>query len=207
MKYLYQSAAAALVLSASSAVFAGPITLDFELPTAGNPPVGSAYAGLGIEFTGANTLVNAAAFPTFPTPPAPGSTFVVTPIGQSFTLDVLDPAQTAFDVLSLSYLGPLRVVIEDVLGNSVQVLNVNDQGGTSYNNWVTTNPFLLDRNLYGEINSITFFANGGTFAIDNVSLSLQGTPPNPNPVPEPAGYALAALALLGAGLMSRRRRG
>jgi MYXO-CTERM domain-containing protein len=48
----------------------------------------------------------------------------------------------------------------------------------------------------------------GLMGIDNLSFYLQPdspNPPTPNPVPEPTGFALAALALLGVGLMSRRR--
>jgi hypothetical protein len=149
-------------------------------------------------------------------PPPPGVQFVVS--GTSFVLDILDPTATPFDILRLDFTGPLEVRIQDNQGSAPITVLADRQDF-----WKTDMaPFQLDRTRFGLIDSITFSFNPTTgfqgFGIDNLRLDLQPTappppppppsppPPPPTSVPEPAGMGLAALALVGAGLASRRRK-
>jgi MYXO-CTERM domain-containing protein len=206
------AAAASLLLAASPWVQASAFTLDFEgLPTGTvvNPqPIGTAYqvsAGIVSTNVGAHTVVNGQFFAV--PPPAPGNQFVLSTT--QFELDVLNPAAFSYDTLSVSYLGPLEVIIKDTLGRSFTALFDSLAGDDK---WLTMPEYKLDHTAdYHLIDSITFKFNQVTgidgFAIDNLKLSLQPvTPPPPTGVPEPAGFGLAALALLGAGLATRRRR-
>ena len=62
-------------------------------------------------------------------------------------------------------------------------------------------------NAVEEIDRIEFTAGPSAyFGIQGLRVGLTaGTDPNPNPAPEPASYALVGLALLAAGVASRRR--
>jgi MYXO-CTERM domain-containing protein len=129
----------------------------------------------------------------------------------NFSIDVLDPSTTDFNILSFDYIGPLRLSILGVKGASPDVL-IDAPAATG---WKTYTAPALDLDIYGLIDAITIGVNTQSveasfgFGIDNLRLSVQGggsvTPP-PIGVPEPAGYGLAGLALLAAGLASRRRR-
>lgn len=202
LRELTSGCALAAAMGLMNPVMAGPVTLDFEGLPLGSP-VGTAYTDSGLEFTGNNQVKDTFAT-VFPSDPA-NLRWVVSDNG--FTIDVVNPTATPFNSLSFDYAGGLFVYVYDT--NGKKTTTQIDQA--LFLDWYAWDPILLDKST--RIDYVEFARNnsaGGQFAIDNVVFSLQPgsitPPPNPNPVPEPAGFALAALALLGVGLMSRRRR-
>lgn len=195
------------VTAALTPAHAAPMVLDFEAGTL-QQPVGSLYAGF--SFTGSEEVRDDTMFTASPF--APSVKFVVS--STSFVVDVLDTAATPFNSLYFDYAGGLFAYIYDT--NDKKTTIQIDQGAAPI--WyeltdpvtMLKSPVLLDKAT--RIDYIEFTYNGtagGEFGIDNLTFDLQpGSvfPPPPNPVPEPAGFALAALALLGAGLATRRRR-
>ena len=201
LRKLTSGCALAAAMGLMNPVMAGPVTLDFEgLPL--SQPVGSAYTGVGIMFSGDNTVKDDTLFSPSPIPPS--VRFISS--GTSFIVDVVDPNATPFNALNFDYVGALDVSIFDTAGGMTSVkidLSISPD-------WqMLGDPILLDKST--RIDRVEFVRSGttsfGLMGIDNLSFYLQPgsiTPP-PNPVPEPAGFALVALALLGVGLMSRRR--
>jgi hypothetical protein len=106
-----------------------------------------------------------------------------------------------FDYLSFAYLGSgstLSVTVFDRDGLSTNV------GEIVLNGQWSTAGLTLDATRFGLIDHIVFSNTFNDFGIDNISFDLKRSPVTD--VPEPAGYGLVALALLGAGLASRRRK-
>lgn len=205
------SAAAALALCASTSVFAGTTTLDFETVTSfasiaqyyngGADSAGNVGPALGVSFGGdALGLVND--FDTYFTH-APSPIGVMAPVGLDATMNVASGFAGNFSFFYSS---------ASAVANGVQVWSgLNGSGSllASFNllanatNGCSDSAFChFDSSVAGfsgTARSVTF-GNAAGAAFDNVSLNV-----NVTPVPEPSTLVLMSLGLAGLIAAGRRR--
>jgi len=184
------------------------IVLDFESLAksateagASGVAVGGAFAGSGLQFSGALAFHND--FTSHDT--NWGSVFVEDAI-DNIRIDAVKGFDLTFAKLTFNYgVGqfPFNVTVTDVNGKSASKLIFGRDSGFGWN------PAAAELDLAGlsSVSSIVFASenNQGLFSLDNFSL-LPSTQPGGGNVPEPASFGLVALALLGAAASRRRTR-
>ncbi len=220
MSKLLRTLGTALIASGLCAfAHASITTLDFEELAVGEA-LSDQYKGIGLNFspvsasggTGIGALTAGAASGAvvrrngvggviFPFPPPGGPNFLLnSDQGVDFAIDLLAGYQ--LNSLSLRYSANsigLTILFFDELGNSSQGFSVNNG---SLQNWTIANTLIPTTGSIRRIEFVT--AGGGRFAVDDLALGLtQLASPS---LPEPAALGLVALALVGAGAATRRRR-
>jgi len=196
---------AAIAVSAQASPTA--IVLDFESLAksateagASGVAVGGAFAGSGLQFSGALAFHND--FTSHDT--NWGSVFVEDAI-DNIRIDAVKGFDLTFAKLTFNYgvgQAGFDVIVTDGNGKSA-TLNIVGTTNFGWNAAVAQ----MDLSALGSISSIVFNSNdpNGLFALDNFSL-LPSTQPGGGNVPEPASFGLVALALLGAAASRRRAR-
>lgn len=212
-KWALSATFAALAASAQAGGVA--IELDFEVLGAQAQvdgkgiAVGSTFSGLGLNFIGA-TAFHDSLKPDLATPSGSGFIWSDT---DTMTIDVLAGSVLNFAKLTFEY-GvndvPFTVTvigseIDQATGKAKQA--TKDIAGTAGGFAWSGATKEIDISGVGPIDSIVFSSTlqRGLITLDNFKLLPATTPPGGD-VPEPASYGLVGLALLGAGLSTRRRR-
>lgn len=181
----------------------------------------------GFAFSGAYAYEHSTADPTASATPAipqgvptPVNGYIAnrmeTGLPGPITLD-LDPGNVGNYLLSLSFdlfVASTAIPTLSWYSGDVRINSATFTPGLGSKFWAGNGP--LSFLATDRVNKLVFNADvdrfttgGGTFGLDNIKVEFvagNGSGPNPNPVPEPASYGLVALALLGAGLASRRRK-
>lgn len=204
---------AGVFLLAASAQ-AAPVVLDFEVlglaaPSTGTP-VGEAFKNQGFTF-GADALAFHSGVVGDPNnwdsgPPARTNNFgfVSNTLDVGFTINVL--AGFDFNGLTLDYAvasQSFEIKVVSRADSSGVVNTVTRDVSASNAGWIWTENDEITKAGFGLIDHIDFKPSAGFLAIDNLRFSPSAPGAN---VPEPAGFALVALALLVAGVASRRRK-
>jgi len=202
-------------LAASAQAGGVAIELDFEALGAQSQidgkgiAVDATFSGLGLNFIGA-TAFHDNLQPSLATPS--GSGFIWSD-GQSMTIDVLAGSVLNFAKLTFEYgvndvaftVTVIGTETDQATGKAKQT--TKDIAGTGGGFAWSGASKEIDISAIGPIDSIVFSSNTGRglITLDNFKLLPDSTSPGGN-VPEPASYGLVGLALLGAGLSTRRRR-
>ncbi len=224
------TAAAAALMVASLGAQAAVETLGFEALGAQVAASAASNSGVGVPiavgdqqgflFSGAfayafSTAAAADMTSTTPGGPPTGNGYIANRMGTdptgSITLN-LDPTNVGNYLLSLSF--DLFVASNALPGltwyaGDVRIDSATFASGDGSKSWGSNGP--LSFLASSRVNKLVFDTDptGGTFGLDNIRVEFVAGAdpiPIPTPVPEPASYGLVALALLGAGLASRRRK-
>ena len=191
---------------------AAQVVLDFEVlglaaPNAGTP-VGDTFKGQGFTFgEGARAFHSGTddnAWKSGPPTHSGSFGFVSNSIGQGFTIKVLDGFD--FNGLTMDYAvasQSFRIEVVSRRDSSGIVNTATRDVSAAASGWVWTENDEIAKSGFGLIDHIAFTPTLGFLAIDNLRFSPNDPGSN---VPEPAGLGLVVLALVGAGLASRRRK-
>ena len=209
-------AAAATVAAAVLPAQAAPLLSlgfdDLTTPLGLNGKVFSTSSGqAAITFGSDATAKTANTDPLYDGPPErngagqPANVFVVND-AISFKIDVAPGFKV--DMLTLDFATTNQSVAYTVTDRDGGVFNGTVVGTSAAWTW-SDNVDAIGLWNVGLFESIQFSSNG-LFAIDNLRFDLSTCTPNcgstGSNVPEPASFGLMSIALLGAGLSSRRRR-
>ena len=191
---------------------AAQVVLDFEViglaaPSTGTP-VGDTFKAQGFSFDpSANAFhagTDADAWQSGPPIHSGSFGFVSNSLGQGFTINVL--AGFNFNGLTLDYAvasQPFRIQVVSRADSSGAVNTATRDVTAAASGWVWTENDEIAKGGFGLIDHINFLPSAGFLAIDNLRFTPEAAGGN---LPEPAGFGLVALALVGAGVATRRRR-
>ena len=191
---------------------AAQVVLDFEVlglaaPAIGTPVVDT-FKTQGFTFSsGARAFhsgTDANAWQSGPPTHSGSFGFVSNEIGVGFTINVL--AGFDFNGLTMDYAvasQPFRIEVVSRADSSGAVNTATLNVGAAASGWKWTENHEIAKGAFGLIDHIDFLPSAGFLAIDNLRFTPDAAGSN---LPEPAGFGLVALALVGAGVATRRRR-
>lgn len=191
---------------------AAQVVFDFELlglaaPQIGTPVVDT-FKSQGLTFgAGANAFhsgTDANAWTDGPPTHSGSFGFVSNSVGQGFTIQVVNGFN--FSGLTMDYAvstQSFEIKVVSRADNTGAVTIATRDVIASPSGWVWTENDEIAKSGFGMIDHVEFNPSGGFLAIDN----LRFIPNDPGAgVPEPAGLGLVALALVSAGIATRRRK-